>query len=71
MRRMRRLRPPLVVTEQPANAEFSPGERVIVCHTTTWEHMFDRYTMKQEFTDGRCKLLTVRGPRAGPTQVED
>ncbi|MFT5999962.1 MAG: 4-amino-4-deoxy-L-arabinose transferase-like glycosyltransferase [Neolewinella sp.] len=68
MRRMRRLRPPLVVTEQPANAEFSPGERVVVCHTKTWEYMFDQYTMKEEFTDGRCKLLTIRGPRAAPAE---
>ena len=64
MRRMRRLRPPLVVTEQPANAEFSSGERVVICHTKTWEYMFERYTMKEEFTDGRCKLLTIRGLRS-------
>ncbi|WP_020566742.1 ArnT family glycosyltransferase [Neolewinella persica] len=63
LKRMRRLRPPLVVTEQPADAAFSVGERVVVCHTKTWEYMFDRYTMDQEFTDGRCKLLTVRGER--------
>jgi 4-amino-4-deoxy-L-arabinose transferase-like glycosyltransferase len=63
LRRLRRLRPPLVVTEQPANAEFSPGERVVICHTKTWEYMFDHYTMNEEFTDGRCKLVTVKGTR--------
>lgn len=66
MRRMSPLNPPLVVTEQPANADFSPGERVVLCHTETWEYMFDRYTMKEEFTDGRCKLVTVRGLRPSP-----
>lgn len=64
IKRMRRLKPDLTAIEQPANATFAPEERVIICHSDTWKYMFDRYRMKDVFTDGGpCKLMRVQRVR--------
>ncbi|MEM9930977.1 MAG: glycosyltransferase family 39 protein [Bacteroidota bacterium] len=53
----------LSVKEQPADGTFSKGDRVMVCHTSTWDHMFKRYQPKEIVGDGRCKLVEVSGDR--------
>lgn len=64
LKRIRRLRPDLSAIEQPANATFVPGDRVIICSTNTWEYMFARYRMNEVFGDGKpCKMMRVQRVR--------
>ncbi len=53
----------LSVAEQPADAVFRRGDRVMICHTSTWDYLFKRYQLQEITGDGRCKLVEIRGNR--------
>jgi 4-amino-4-deoxy-L-arabinose transferase-like glycosyltransferase len=58
LKRIQRLMPFLSAEVQPVS-EFSPGERVVVCHSETWEYLFDRFMMNPKYRDGRCQLVLL------------
>ena len=62
LKRVRRMFPPLVNDIQPQST-FAVGERAVVCHTETWQHLFDRFRLKVLVNDGRCKLVRLEAVR--------
>lgn len=62
LKRYKRLRPFLSLDIQPKDV-FRVGERVVVCASGTWEHLFDRYRMKVITADQRCKLVELKAER--------
>lgn len=62
LKRYKRLRPFLSLDIQPKDV-FKVDERVVVCTSDTWEHLFDRWRMKILVDNKRCKLVQLREKR--------
>lgn len=58
LKRTKKLLPPLVYNATPPGG-LEVGERVIICHSETWDYLFKRFRMKEEFKRGKCKLVRL------------
>ncbi len=58
LKRTKKLLPPLVYNAAPPGG-LEVGERVVVCHSETWDYLFKRFRMKEVFNQGKCKLVRL------------
>jgi hypothetical protein len=58
LKRVKKLLPPLVYNARLPGG-FEVGERVMICHTETWDYLFKRYRMKEVFKFRGCKLMEL------------
>lgn len=62
LKRTKKLLPPLVYNARPPGG-FEIGERVVICHSETWDYLFKRFRMKEVFKRGKCKLVELKSAR--------
>lgn len=62
LKRTKKLLPPLVYDARPPGG-LEVGERVIVCHKETWDYIFKRFRVKEEFKNKGCKLVVLERER--------
>lgn len=58
LKRIKKLLPPLVYDARPPGG-LEVGERVVVCHKDTWDYIFKRFRVKEEFKNKGCKLVVL------------
>lgn len=62
LKRIKKLLPPLVYEAEPPGG-LVVGERVVICHTETWDYVFKRFQLKQKHKNKGCQLVELTALR--------
>lgn len=62
LKRIKKLLPPLVYNARPPGG-LEVGERVVICNRETWDYVFKRFKVKEQFKNKGCKLVVLERAR--------